>query len=55
MIKYGSQTAAWSLDQVTKTVRWDPRATTQQWSNGQWGGTIDFNRAMFEDFGQIKL
>lgn len=49
VVKYTSQTYAWSRG------LWDERATTQQWSNGQWGGTIDFNRAMFEDFGQIKL
>lgn len=43
---FACQTYAWSGG------KWDPRATTQQWSNGQWGGSVDFTRAMAEQFGQ---
>ena len=43
---YACQTYAWSGG------KWDPRATTRQWSNGQWHGDVDFEWAMAEDFGQ---
>jgi peptidoglycan hydrolase-like protein with peptidoglycan-binding domain len=43
---YTCQTYAWSGG------KWDDRATLRQWSNGQWGGSVDFNWAMKEDFGQ---
>lgn len=45
-ITWGFQTYAWSGGV------WDRRAQLQQWSNGQWGGTVDFTRAMVSDFGQ---
>ena len=45
-ITWGFQTYAWSGD------KWDPRAHLQQWSNGQWGGTIDFTRAVAAEYGQ---
>ncbi|MGW9587510.1 glycoside hydrolase domain-containing protein [Microbacterium sp. NPDC055455] len=46
LIRWGFQTYAWSGG------RWDSRAQLQQWSNGQWGGTIDFTRAVAPQFGQ---
>jgi len=45
-ITWGWQTYAWSGGQ------WDPRAHIQQYANGQWGGTVDFDRAVKADFGQ---
>jgi hypothetical protein len=45
-ITWGFQTYGWSLGQ------WDPRAQIQQWSNGQWGGSVDFIRNMVPEFGQ---
>lgn len=53
-IKWGFQTYAWSDDEDKPGFQpeWDPRAQLQQWSNGQWGGSIDFTRAMTEEFGQ---
>jgi peptidoglycan hydrolase-like protein with peptidoglycan-binding domain len=51
-ITRGFQTYGWSVDPTTKLVVWDPRAQIQQWSNGQWGGSVDFLRTMVNDFGQ---
>lgn len=51
LISKACQTYAWSGDGKGST-RWDPRATTQQWQNGQWGDTVDYTRAMAADFGQ---
>lgn len=45
------QTYAWSLD-ANGHIQWDPRAQLRQWSNGQWGNSIDFIWAMAEEFGQ---
>ncbi|MDQ7877379.1 peptidoglycan-binding protein [Microbacterium sp. QXD-8] len=45
-IAWGFQTYAWSGG------KWDPRAQLQQWANGQWGGSVDFTRAMVAEFGQ---
>lgn len=45
-IRWGFQTYAWSGG------LWDPRAQLQQWSNGQWGGSVDFTRAMTAEYGQ---
>lgn len=46
---YACQTYAWS------SSRWDERATTQQWSNGQFDGSVDFTRAMVAEFGQSAV
>lgn len=48
LIAYGWQTYAWSGG------RWDSRAHLQQYNNGEvfCGGTVDFNRAMVDDYGQ---
>lgn len=46
LIRWGFQTYAWSGG------KWDPRAQLQQWSNGQWGGTVDFTRAVVAEYGQ---
>lgn len=46
VIAWGFQTYAWSRGQ------WDERAQLQQWANGQWGGSVDFTRAMVPEFGQ---
>lgn len=43
------QTYAWSGG------LWDPRAAIQQYHNAQWGGTVDFDRAVKEDFGQWPI
>jgi len=45
-IRWGFQTYAWSGGV------WDARAQLQQWSNGQWGGSVDFTRAMVAEYGQ---
>jgi peptidoglycan hydrolase-like protein with peptidoglycan-binding domain len=45
-IRWGFQTYAWSGG------LWDSRAQLQQWSNGQWGGSVDFTRAMTVEYGQ---
>lgn len=45
-IVYGMQTYAWSSGQ------WDERAQLRQWSNGQYGGSVDFQYAMAEEYGQ---
>ena len=45
-ITWGFQTYAWSGG------KWDSRAQLQQWANGQWGGTVDFTRAMTAEYGQ---
>lgn len=45
-ITWGWQTYAWSEN------RWDSRAQIQQYSNGEWNGSVDFDRAMVADFGQ---
>lgn len=45
------QTYAWSLD-ADGHIQWDPRAQLRQWSNGQWGDSIDFVYAMAAEFGQ---
>lgn len=45
-ITWGFQTYAWSGG------KWDVRAQLQQWANGQWGGTVDFTRAMAAEYGQ---
>ena len=46
LITWGFQTYAWSGG------RWDPRAQLQQWANGQWGGSVDFTRAVAKEYGQ---
>lgn len=50
-IVWGWQTYAWSGG------RWDNRAQIQQYKNGQsmGGGTVDFNRAVHDDYGQWKI
>jgi hypothetical protein len=50
LIAYGWQTYAWSGGQ------WDSRAHIRQYKNGQTlaGISVDFNNAMFDDFGQWK-
>lgn len=45
-IRWGFQTYAWSAGV------WDDRAQLRQWSNGQWGDTVDFTRAMVAEYGQ---
>ena len=45
------QTYAWSLD-ANGHIQWDPRAQLRQWSNGQWGDSVDFVYAMAAEFGQ---
>lgn len=45
------QTYAWSLG-ADGYIQWDSRATLRQWSNGQWGDSVDFVWAMAEEFGQ---
>lgn len=51
-IQWGFQTYAWSDPNKDGVTDWDPRAQLQQWANGQWGGTVDFTRAMVAEFGQ---
>ena len=46
VITWGFQTYAWSGG------KWDDRAHLQQWSNSQWGGTVDFTRAVKPEYGQ---
>ncbi len=45
-ITWGFQTYSWSKG------LWEPRAQLQQFANGQWGGTVDFTRAMATEYGQ---
>lgn len=45
-ITWGFQTYGWSGG------KWDDRAHLQQWFNGQWGGSIDFTRAIKAEYGQ---
>jgi peptidoglycan hydrolase-like protein with peptidoglycan-binding domain len=49
VISFGMQTYAWSNGQ------WDSRAQLRQWSNGQYGGSVDFQYAMAEEFGQTPV
>lgn len=50
-ITWGWQTYAWSGGQ------WDKRAHIQQYENGKSlaGGTVDYDRAMYDDYGQWKV
>src|SRR5690606_19601294 len=48
-IRYGFQTYAWSGG------KWDSRAHLQQWSNGQWGGSVDFTRAIKSEYRQSPI
>ena len=45
-IAYGWQTYAWSGG------NWDPRAQLRQTQNGIWGGGLDADQAVADDFGQ---
>lgn len=49
VITWGMQTYAWSNSQ------WDPRAQLRQWSNGEYGGTVDFQYAMAAEYGQSTI
>lgn len=49
VIKWACQTYAWSKGQ------WDTRAQLRQWSNGQYGGSVDFQYAMSKEFGQTPV
>lgn len=51
VISGACQTYAWSQG-PDGFIQWDPRAQLRQWSNGQWGGSIDFIWAMAAEFGQ---
>lgn len=51
VITWGWQTYGWSLD-ADGRIQWDPRAHLRQWSNGQWGETVDFVWAMAKEYGQ---
>lgn len=53
-ITWGWQTYGWSLDANGK-IQWDPRAQLRQWSNGQWGDSVDFVWAMAADYGQNEI
>lgn len=48
-IAWGMQTYAWSGGQ------WDSRAQLRQWSNGEYGGSVDFQYAMAEEYGQSVI
>lgn len=50
-ITWGFQTYGWSLDGNGR-IQWDPRTHLRQWSNGQWGDTVDFIWAMAPEYGQ---
>lgn len=49
VIKFACQTYAWSGG------KWDPRAQLRQWSNGQYGDTVDFQYAMAAEYGQTPV
>jgi len=51
-IKWGFQTYAWSRKSETEYIHWDDRAQLRQWSNGQWGDSVDFVWAMAPEWGQ---
>lgn len=49
VISFGMQTYAWS------NGMWDSRAQLRQWSNDQYGGSVDFQYAMAKEFGQTPV
>lgn len=51
LITWGWQTYAWSGG------KWDPRAHIQQYQNGMTlgGAGVDYDRAMYDDYGQWKI
>lgn len=51
-IKWGFQTYAWSRKVNSEPIHWDERAQLRQWSNGQWGDSVDFVWAMAPEYGQ---